>query len=71
MIGTAKAKSLFATLQSAGMGGYGAPIVNGMVRGVSLGSQAALAVWRSTGKKQGRNDDSTVATGSIHRGAKL
>lgn len=46
-MGLAKAASPFAYFQSAAMGGYGAPMMNGILRATSLGSSTFAAFWRS------------------------
>jgi len=40
-VGNVAAKSTFAYLQSAGMGGYGLMVVNGVVRGAAVMAQGA------------------------------
>ena len=53
-IGPVAARGLFATLQSAGAMGYGAPIVNGVVQAVG----GALALWGwMTGRRREDEDE--------------
>ncbi|PHH89803.1 hypothetical protein CDD83_5235 [Cordyceps sp. RAO-2017] len=63
-LGSVVAPGLFATLQSAAMGGYGVPAVLGVVKGaggaILAGSTARGALW---GKKHDRADGGDEAEG--------
>jgi hypothetical protein len=54
-MGFVKAASPFAYFQSAAMGGYGAPMMNGILRVTSLGSSTFAALWRSEKVKAGKD----------------
>lgn len=54
-VGNVAAKSTFAYLQSAAMGGYGSAVVNGVVQGAAVAGQAAGAfVGARRGQAAGR-----------------
>lgn len=56
-IGSVAAGSLFATLTSAGMGGFGVPIVIGTVWGVTSAVGWGIAAWRGWfGGRDGTED---------------
>ena len=50
--GTVAARGIFAHLQSAAMGGYGVPVVNGITKGVAAVAQA-VRIGVALGKVQG------------------
>lgn len=56
-IGSVAAGSLFATLTSAAMAGYGLPIVLGSVWGISSAVLWGITVWKNWGKGDGDDDD--------------
>ena len=56
-IGNVAAGSIFATLTSAGMSGYGAPIVFGGVWGISSAVCWGIAAWKKWRNDSDRIDD--------------
>lgn len=72
MIGNVAASSLFATLQSAGAGGYGVSIVTGAVQGAGLATVACAATCGEgkTGqddKDEEAQDDKVSGNGSLKK----
>ncbi|KAL8848450.1 MAG: hypothetical protein Q9221_006501 [Calogaya cf. arnoldii] len=66
-LGTVASPSTFATLQSAGAGGYGVPVIHGMVRAGAVAA-SSLGAITSTLKEYGKGDssasESTLSAGS-------
>lgn len=56
-IGPVAARSVFATLQSAGAGGYGLPIVNGIAQGaIAAGAALKLATYKAGAPREEGED---------------